>query len=152
MMYDRIYLTCKLTFYIMEGKAMKKKIILFLSFLLIAMFLTGCSEKTIQGTTIEEMTEIANYVINQKGDELPDGYKVSYPDGKTNARIEIIYYLDKPIYIDAIFDVSGKEVKLVEISIVSFIVALIFCVIFAIIAFFAVLDFICFILKKAVKK
>ena len=46
----------------MEGKAMKKKIILFLSFLMVAVCLTGCGTK--EGSTKitpNEISEITDY-------------------------------------------------------------------------------------------
>lgn len=68
---------------------MKKKIILLLSFLMIAICLTGCSKYVIEGEKIQEITEIANNVISKKAYKLPEGYEVSFPDETTNSQIKI---------------------------------------------------------------
>ncbi len=94
---------------------MKKKIILFLSFLLTAVFLIGCSETT-------------------------------------NMRIRTTSYLDRTSDIDVVSETSEEQAKLIEISIVFAVVALIFFVIFLIILFFAVLYFIYFLLKRICEK
>lgn len=136
---------------------MKKKIILFLSFLLTAMFLTSCSEKTlektIKGTKIEEMTEIANNVVNEKGYKLPDGYKVSYPDETTNSRIKVTDDSDSPnCIVEAVFDVSGKQPKLLEISTSSILASLLFGVILSAVIIGAIISsivrFICIKVKR----
>lgn len=100
---------------------MKKKIILFLSFLMIAVCLTGCSgEYVIQGEKLEEITQIANNVVNKKGYELPEGYEVSFPDNTTNAQIKIRDNTKSSTeYLDVVFDISTDEIKLVEISVCS---------------------------------
>lgn len=95
---------------------MKKKIILVLSFLMVAMCLTGCSA-TIEGTELEKITEIANHVVNEKNYTLPEGYTVSYPDNTTNARIKIKKSLNDDIYLYLTFDTSQDENKLTEITI-----------------------------------
>lgn len=99
---------------------MKKKIILFLSFLMVAMCLTGCSTTTIEGTELEKIAEIANHVVNEKDYTLPEGYTISYPDNTTNGRIEIKKEPDQKgekynLYIR--FDTSQDEIKITEIEI-----------------------------------
>lgn len=113
---------------------MKKKIILFLSFLMIAMCLTGCSkEYVIQGEKLKEIREIANNVVTQKGYELPEGYKVSLPNDTTNAQIKIRYHMSPTEYVDVIFDISTEEIKLVEISTYSVLDGVIIMIVFIIV-------------------
>ena len=105
----------------MEGNAMKKKIILFLSFLLTAMFLTGCNQQKVRADTIEKMTQIANNVINQKDYVVPEGYVV--PDDKGIPDNTIIVRTSKDgNHVRAIYEVSEKEAKLIEIITASAIV------------------------------
>ena len=106
---------------------MKKRIICFLSFLMVAMFLTGCSERTVRVETIEEMTEMANSVINQKEYTLPNGYKVYYPNGTTD-QISIRTTTNGN-HIEAVYDVSEKQAKLIEIITASAIVTIVIAVI-----------------------
>lgn len=135
---------------------MKKKIILFLSFLLTAMFLTGCSEKntkTIEGTKIEKMTEIANKAANERGYKLPDGYKVSYPDETTNSRLKITDYSGSPeCIVEAVFDVSEKQPKLLEISTSSILASLIVVVVLFFVIIGAIIGTIVRFICKTVKK
>lgn len=97
---------------------MKKKIILLLSFLMIAICLTGCSKYVIEGEKIQEITEIANNVISKKAYKLPEGYEVSFPDETTNSQIKI---RDKTIsqykVLDVFFDVTKENVELDRIVI-----------------------------------
>ena len=97
---------------------MKKKIILFLTFLMLVLCLTGCNQKkTVSGEKIDEMTQIANNVVNQKGYELPEGYKVYFTDNTTNARIKIVDNTNSPNeFLEIVFDISKEEIKLIEIS------------------------------------
>lgn len=97
---------------------MKKKIILFLTFLMLVLCLTGCNQKkTVSGEKIDEMTQIANNVVNQKGYELPEGYKVYFTDNTTNARIKIVDNTNSPNeFLEIVFDISKGEIKLIEIS------------------------------------
>lgn len=132
---------------------MKKKIILFLSFLMIAVCLTGCSEKPIQGSELEKMEEIANHVANEKGYVLPEGYTVSYPDNTTNARIRIrdnTRSQTEILYV--IFDISTEEIKLVEISVYSVLGGQIFTYFLfsavALAAIYLIIKFIRWIFKK----
>lgn len=115
-------------------KAMKKQIILVLSFLIFILCLTGCSqEKTISGEKIDEMTEIANNVVNQKGYVLPEGYIVTYPDNTTNARIKITDNTNSPKeYLEIVFDISKEEIEIVDISVGSTLKPLIVFLILAI--------------------
>lgn len=100
---------------------MKKQIILVLSFLIMILCLTGCTnEKTISGEKVDEMTEIANGVVNQKGYVLPEGYTVAYTDNTTNARITITDNTNNPkVYYEIVFDISKEEIEIVEISVES---------------------------------
>ena len=96
---------------------MKKKIILVLSFLMIALYLTGCSV-TIDATELEKMTEIANHVTNEKDYTLPEGYTFLYPDATTNKRIVINKSINNDtanLYLE--FDTSKDENKLIEIEV-----------------------------------
>lgn len=92
---------------------MKKKIILFLSFLIMAVSLTGCSANEIEGEEYETMTEIASSIANEKGYILPEGYTVSYADKTTNARIKITKQ-EKTKKIEFTFDISQDEIKLIN--------------------------------------
>jgi len=138
----------------MEGKAMKKKIILFLSFLIIVMCLTGCTkEYVIQKEKIEEITKIANNVVTQKGYELPEGYTVSYPDNTTNARIKISDNTKiSRESLDVVFDISKEEIKLIEISVSSSIPALIMAIVVYVGGTIALGFFIISEIKKITKK
>lgn len=100
---------------------MKKQIILVLSFLIMILCLTGCTnQKTISGEKVDEMTEIANGVVNQKGYVLPEGCTVAYTDNTTNARITITDNTNNPkVYYEIVFDVSKEEIEIVEISVES---------------------------------
>ena len=107
---------------------MKKKIILFLSFLLTAMFLTGCNQQKVRADTIEKMTQIANNVINQKDYVVPEGYVV--PDDKGILDNTIIVRTSKDgNHVRAIYEVSETEVKLLEIITASAIVTIVLAVI-----------------------
>lgn len=100
---------------------MKKKIILFLCFIMLATILTGCSSITIDGAEIEKMTEIADHVANEKGYKLPEGYKVSYEDETTNARICISKRIESgENFLRITFDISGEETKFTEMEIQDF--------------------------------
>lgn len=100
---------------------MKKKIILLLCFILVTVILTGCSSITIDEAEIEKMTEIADHVANEKGYKLPEGYKVSYEDETTNARICISKRIESgEVFLDITFDISGEETKFTEMEIKDF--------------------------------
>jgi len=112
----------------MEGNAMKKKIILFLSFLLTAMFLTGCNQQKVRADTIEQMTQIASNVINQKDYVVPNEY-IIVDDEAVSDNIIIVRTTKNGSHVRAVFEVSEKEVKLAEIitasAIVTFVSAII---------------------------
>ena len=60
----------------MEGKAMKKQIILILSFLIMAFFLTACSTK-VKKEDLNVLDEVAYNVVNAtEGYEIPEEYEV----------------------------------------------------------------------------
>lgn len=102
----------------MEGKAMKKKIILFLSFLVIAMCLTGCSTKVTR-EKIEEMTEIAQNIKDTPNYELPEGYTYNNVDNRKNdGRIIISTGCEhnKEDTLCITFDISQEKVKYTEIK------------------------------------
>ena len=100
---------------------MKKKIILFLSFLMIAMCLTGC---TISGTTnvtpeeIKYMTEVAQNIKDNSDYELPEGYTWGVEDNTKNGRIIIKTKTEtnngEEIY--AYFDITKDSVELIQIK------------------------------------
>ncbi len=100
---------------------MKKKIILLLCFIMLTVILTGCSSITIDEAEIEKMTEIADHVANEKGYKLPEGYKVSYENETTNARICISKRIESgKVFLDITFDISGEETKFTEMEIQDF--------------------------------
>lgn len=137
---------------------MKKQIILVLSFLIMILCLTGCSQqKTISGEKVDEMTEIANGVVNQKGYVLPEGYTVAYTDNTTNARITITDNTNKPeVYYEIVFDISKEEIEIVEISVESTLVDVIIIAIellvTLIILVVLIIEFIIELVKKIINK
>jgi predicted small secreted protein len=103
----------------MEGKAMKKKIIiLFLSLILIAMFLTGCSTN-VTGEEIKNLEDVASELKKaDNGYQLPEGYEIKFSDSTSTERITLIVVPssgdgDK---IEATFDVTGETPVLIEIE------------------------------------
>lgn len=137
---------------------MKKQIILVLSFLIMILCLTGCSQqKTISGEKVDEMTEIANGVVNQKGYVLPEGYTVAYTDNTTNARITITDNTNKPeVYYEIVFDISKEEIEIVEISVestlVDVIISAIALLVTLIILVVLIIEFIIELVKKIINK
>jgi hypothetical protein len=103
----------------MEGKAMKKKIILFSSFLLIAMFLTGCATN-VTAEEIKNLKEIASEIkrTGAEGYQLPDGYEVEYTDSTKTGRITIVTEPQCGMgeEIKATFDITKEEPELQEIK------------------------------------
>ena len=105
----------------MEGKAMKKKIILFLSFLMIAMCLTGCSVSGTTNVTPEEikyMTEVAQNIKDNSDYELPEGYTFELEDNTKNGRIIIKTKteINDGQEIRAYFDITKDSVELIQIK------------------------------------
>lgn len=110
---------------------MKNKIILFLSFLMIVMCLTGCSEHVIEKERLDTITTIAENVVSQKEYELPEGYEVSFYDKTTNARISIRDNTkEHKEYMNVIFDITGEKPELIQIKVWSGIGGQIFAFIF----------------------
>ena len=107
---------------------MKKKIILFLSFLLTAMLLTGCNEQKVRADTIDKMTQIANNVIHQKDYVVPDDYDI-LDDKTTSDNIIMVRTTTGESHIQAVYEVSETEVKLLEIITASAIVTIVLAVI-----------------------
>lgn len=97
---------------------MKKKIILFLSFLVIAVCLTGCSTKVTR-EKIEEMTEIAQNIKDTPNYELPEGYTYNNVDNRKNDGRIIINTGGEHNEHDTMsitFDISQEKVKYTEIK------------------------------------
>lgn len=141
---------------------MKKQIILVLSFLIMILCLTGCSQqKTISGEKVDEMTEIANGVVNQKGYVLPEGYTVAYTDNTTNARITITDNTNKPeVYYEIVFDISKEEIEIVEIlvestlaeNIINTILSLVFIILLSTVIIGFIIECIVTLVKKLINK
>ncbi len=96
---------------------MKKKIILFLSVLVIAMFLTGCSTKT-YSKALESSNEVANEIASNMGEyKLPDGYDMSYPDSKDTGRFYLESKTEQDNTLKAEYQISNKEATLVAFTV-----------------------------------
>lgn len=92
---------------------MKKKIILFLSVLLVAMFLTGCATTKTTATELNKLNDIANEIASEgPGYKLPDGYKLAYSDSKDTSRISITCTTEQKDEITARYVIEGKEAHL----------------------------------------
>lgn len=92
---------------------MKKKIILFLSVLLVAMFVTGCSTTT-NPEALERSNEVANEIASNMGEyKLPDGYDMSYPNSKDTSRFYLKSKTEQKNELRAEYHISNKEAKLV---------------------------------------
>ena len=97
----------------MEGKAMKKKIILFLSFLLTAMFLTGCQMSTvITQEEIKEMREIATEVAKSEEYLIPEGFSVDYPETPKTHLIKVTK--EDEYETQLVFDISKEQPEIVQ--------------------------------------
>lgn len=91
---------------------MKKKIILFLSFLLMAMFLTGCATTKTTANELKKLNDIANEIVTEgPGYKLPDGYTL-HSDPKDTSRISIICQTEQDDTITAEYVIEGKEAHL----------------------------------------
>lgn len=96
---------------------MKKKIILFLSVLLVAMFLTGCSTTTYP-EALEKSNEVANEIAKNMGEyKLPDGYDMSYPDSKDTSRFYLTSKTEQENILKAEYQISNKEAELVAFKV-----------------------------------
>lgn len=96
---------------------MKKKIILFLSVLLVAMFLTGCSTTTYP-EALESSNEVANEIAKNMGEyKLPDGYDMSYPDSKDTSRFYLKSKTEQGNTLKAEYQISNKEAELVSFTV-----------------------------------
>lgn len=92
---------------------MKKKIILFLSVLLVAMFVTGCSTTT-NPEALERSNEVANEIAKNMGEyKLPDGYDISYPNTKDTSQFYLTSYTEQENELRAEYQISNKEAKLI---------------------------------------
>lgn len=92
---------------------MKKKIILFLTFLLTAMFLTGCATTKTTAIELNKLNDIANEIASEgPGYKLPDGYKLAYSDSKDTSRISITCTTEQRDEITAEYVIEGKEAHL----------------------------------------
>ena len=97
---------------------MKKKIILFLSFLMMVLFLTGCAEE-VTSDEIRYVTEIAQNVKDILNYELPEGYTYSIADETRNDQIVIETKHNTgngDVVISFVFDISQEEVQLLNIK------------------------------------
>lgn len=96
---------------------MKKKIILFLSVLLVAMFLTGCSTTTYP-EALERSNEVANEIAKNMGEyKLPDGYDMSYPDTKDTSRFYLTSKTEQENILKTEYQISNKEAELVAFKV-----------------------------------
>lgn len=120
----------------MEGKAMKKKIILVLSFLMVAMYLTGCSV-IVTPEKIDEITQIAQNVKDNPTYQLPEGYELSYADSSKNDRIIInTCGSDVTHSLKLTFDTSNNTVELIQTEETYNLDIIVIAVVFAIIGLF----------------
>lgn len=95
---------------------MKKRIILFLTFLLTTMFLTGCTVST-SYERIKEINKVANEVAqNGAGYKLPEGYSISYPDTKDTGIIQITGTKKGEEIIRAKYEIANGAAEVIEIS------------------------------------
>lgn len=96
---------------------MKKKIILFLSVLLVAMFVTGCSTTT-NPEALERSNEVANEIAKNMGEyKLPDGYDMSYPDSKDTSRFYLRSTTEQENTLMAQYQISNKEAELIAFTV-----------------------------------
>lgn len=96
---------------------MKKKIILFLSVLLVATFVTGCSTTT-NPEALERSNEVANEIASNMGEyKLPDGYDMSYPDSKDTSRFYLTSETEQKNELTAEYQISNKEAELVAFTV-----------------------------------
>ena len=97
----------------MEETAIKKKVILFLSVLLVALFVTGCATTT-NPEALERSNEVANEIAKNMGEyKLPDGYDLSYPDSKDTSRFYLTSYTEQRNELRAEYQISNREAELV---------------------------------------
>lgn len=96
---------------------MKKKIILFLSVLLVALFVAGCSTTT-NPEALERSNEVASEIAKNMGEyKLPEGYDMSYPDSKDTSRFYLKSTTKQKNELRAEYQISNKEAKLVAFRI-----------------------------------
>lgn len=92
---------------------MKKKIILFLSVLLVALFVTGCATTT-NPEALEQSNEVASEIAKNMGEyKLPDGYNMSYPDSKDTSRFYLTSKTEQKNTLKAEYQISNKEAELI---------------------------------------
>lgn len=92
---------------------MKKKIILFLSFLLMAMFLTGCATTKITKRELKKLDDIANEIASTgPGYILSDGYELAYPNSKDTSRISITCTTEQEDTLTAEYVITSKVAQL----------------------------------------
>lgn len=92
---------------------MKKKIILFLSVLLVALFVTGCATTT-NSEALEQSNEVASEIAKNMGEyQLPDGYDMSYPDSKDTSRFYLTSRTKQKNELRAEYQISNKEAELI---------------------------------------
>lgn len=96
---------------------MKKRIILFLTFLLTTMFLTGYTVST-SYERIKKVNEVANEIAaNGPGYKLPEGYYIKYPDEKDTGIIEIISTEKDENTIYARYEITNRTAQIISIRI-----------------------------------
>lgn len=96
---------------------MKKRIILFLTFLLTTMFLTGCTVST-SYERIKEINKVANEVAeNGAGYKLPEGYSIKYPDTTDTGIIEITSKKGSEEIIKAKYEIANGTAEVIDIAI-----------------------------------
>lgn len=102
----------------MGGDTMKKRIVSILTFLLIAICLTGCANTRISTARIQEFTEIAQNIKDNPNYTLPEGFTFK-PETKTqNGRIVITVKgeTNKKYLQKATFDMTQEKVQLEKIE------------------------------------
>lgn len=96
---------------------MKKRIILFLTFLLTTMFLTGCAVST-SYERIKEINQVANEVAeNREGYKLPEGYSIKYPDTKHPGIIELTSIKGNEEIVRAKYEIANGTAEVIRIAI-----------------------------------
>ncbi len=96
---------------------MKKKKFLFLSVLLIAMFLTGCATTT-KPEDLKKSNDVANEIAANIGEyKIPDGYDMSYPDSKDTSRFYLTSKTEEGNTLKAEYKISNKEAELIAITV-----------------------------------
>lgn len=96
---------------------MRKKIILVLTMVFMALFLTACSTE-ITEEVYEDCEKIAHQIKNAEGDyKIPEGYTVEYTDPSKISQITIVKYING--FGDECrvsYDMTKNEPKIISIT------------------------------------